>query len=216
MQVILASTSPRRRALLTLLGVPFDVCVPTCDERMVPGLSAVESVAYFAQAKTHSVSKDHPAAVVLGGDTLIEFEGAPLGKPADLEEARTMLRRLAGRRHEVHTAVTVSCPSLLLETTQLSTAHVAIKPYDPALHERYLATGDSLGKAGAYSIQGPGRELIERLDGDFTTVVGLPLRLTAKLLRQLGIELQADVERLYETTPYENWAEFTQRRPSPC
>jgi septum formation protein len=211
MRVILASTSPRRRALLALLGLPFDVVIPTCDECMIPGLGAVDSVCYFAQLKTHSVSKDHPDAVVLGSDTLIECEGTVLGKPADLDEARAMLRRLAGRRHQVHTAVTVSCLSLLLDTTQLSTAHIAMKPYDAALHEGYLATGDSLGKAGAYSIQGPGSELIERLEGDFTTVVGLPLRLTAKLLTQVGVELPVDVERLYDLKPYENWAKFAQQ-----
>ena len=208
MRVILASTSPRRRALLALLGVPFEIRTPTCDETFVPGRSVRELAGDFSLAKARSVSKEDPDAVVLGSDTLIELEGAALGKPSDLEEARRMLRRLAGRPHYVHTAVTLLRPSERFQITQLSTAQVSMRPYEESLHEQYLATGDSLGKAGAYSIQGPGRELIERLDGDFTAVVGLPLRATATLLTQAGIEIPIDVERLYERRPYENWRSF--------
>ena len=129
-----------------------------------------------------------------------------LGKPADLDEAREMLRLLAGRRHAVHTAVTIVSLSCRIDRTQLSTAHVWMKPYHAETHERYVATGDGLGKAGAYAVQGPGSVLIERLEGDFPTVVGLPLRLVAGLLAQAGVEVPVDVEQLYETKPYENWA----------
>ena len=208
MRIILASTSPRRQALLELLGVPFEVRNPTCDEKIVPGLTAQDSACYFAQAKAHSVCVTDPDAIVLGSDTLIELDGSALGKPADLEEARCMLHRLAGRRHQVHTAVTLSWLSRLIDTTQLSTAQIAMKPYNAVAHEQYLAMGDCLGKAGAYSIQGPGRQLIERLDGDFPTVVGLPLRLVAKLLTQVGVEIPVDIDQVYKTKPYDNWASF--------
>lgn len=211
MRVILASTSPRRRELLALLGIPFEVRDPACDEQPVPGLTAQELACYFAQAKAHSVSRDDPDAIVLGSDTLIEVDGSVMGKPSDLVHAREMLRTLAGRRHQVHTAVTLSWLSRLIETTQLSTALVTMKHYNADEHDRYLATGDSLGKAGAYSIQGPGSSLIERLDGDFPTVVGLPLCLVAKLLMQVGVELPVNVERLYETKPYGNWASLEGR-----
>lgn len=211
MRVILASTSPRRRALLALLGIPFEVRHPTSDERLVPGRTAQELASYFAQAKASSVAKDDPDAVVVGSDTLIELDGSVLGKPSNLSEARTMLRLLAGREHCVHTAVTVSYLSRLIETTRLSTAHVRLNPFDAVEHERYLATGDSLGKAGAYSIQGPGADLIQRFDGDFTTIVGLPLRLVATLLVQIGMTIPVDLAQLYEIKPIENWTRLSQR-----
>jgi len=209
MRVVLASTSPRRRELLALLGIPFDVASPLFEERFIPGQSAVELVAYFAKGKADSVARTNPEAIVLGSDTLIELDGEILGKPADLLEARATLRRMAGREHLVHTAVALSCLARSIETAQLSTAHVWMKPFDAARLEVYLASGDSLGKAGAYSIQGPGGELIERLDGDFTTVVGLPLQLTAGMLEQVGVKIPIDLEALYAAKPYGNWARFT-------
>ena len=208
MRVVLASTSPRRRELLALLGIPFEVQSPIFEECVVPGHAAEDLTASFARGKAHSVAKDDPEAIVLGSDTLIELDGEVLGKPRDLAEARTILRRLAGREHLVHTAVTIFCPARLKESTQVSTARVRMKPFNAEEHERYLATGDSLGKAGAYSIQGPGGELVERLDGDFTTVVGLPLRLVAGLLSQAGVTVPVDVDRLYATMPYGNWSRF--------
>ena len=211
MRVVLASTSPRRRELLALLGITFEVASPTFEERVIPGRAASDLVAYFSQGKALSVAKDNPDAIVLGSDTLIELEGKVLGKPADLSEARAMLRQMAGRGHLVHTAVTLSCLARRIETTLLSTSRVLMKRFDPEAHERYLATGDSLEKAGAYSIQGPGSGLIERLDGDFTTVVGLPLRLVAASLEHMGVNVPVSVTTLYVTKPYGNWARMTSR-----
>ncbi len=208
MRVVLASTSPRRRDLFALLGIPFEVRTPAFEERVVPGRTGDDLAAGFSQGKAASVAADDPEALVLGSDTLIELEGELLGKPVDLAEARAMLRRMAGRAHLVHTAVTVVCRARPFEATEVSTARVRMKPFDAGAHERYLATGDSLGKAGAYSIQGPGGDLIERLEGDFPTVVGLPLRLVAALLTQAGVTVPVDVERLYATMPYGNWSRF--------
>jgi nucleoside triphosphate pyrophosphatase len=211
MRVVLASSSPRRRELLTLLGITFEVVSPIFEERIIPGRTASDLVKYFSQGKAHSVAEDNPDTIVLGSDTLIELDGEVLGKPADLSEARAMLRQMAGREHLVHTAVTLACFARRIEATQLSTARVLMKRFDPEAHERYLATGDSLGKAGAYSIQGPGSELIESLDGDFTTVVGLPLQLVAALLEHAGVNVPVSVTALYATKPYGNWARFTSR-----
>lgn len=208
MRLVLASTSPRRRELLALLNLPFEVRAPLCEEVMAPMRSANDLVADFAKAKADSVAAQEPDALVLASDTLIECDEAPLGKPRDLSEARSMLRHLAGRVHLVKTAVTAVCRARHFETTELSTARVWMKPFDPAAHERYLATADSLGKAGAYSIQGPGAELIERLEGDFTTVVGFPLRVVAGLLIQGGITVPVDVESVYGKKPYGNWSRF--------
>ena len=208
MWVILASTSPRRRELLALLNVPFEVRPPACEELTDPHRRAGDLVAEFARAKADSVARQEPDALVIASDTLIEAGEVTLGKPRDLAEARNMLRHLAGRDHLVQTAVTVVCRIRRSETTEVSTARVWMKPFDVHAHERYLSTEDSLGKAGAYSIQGPGAELIERLEGDFTAVVGFPLRVVARLLVQEGIAVPVDVESVYLSKPYGNWTRF--------
>ena len=206
MRLILASTSPRRRELLSLLELPFDIRTPICEEVMFPHRSASDLVAEFARAKADSVAVQDPQALVLASDTLIECDGVALGKPHDLAEARSMLRHLAGRSHLVRTAVTALCLDRRFERTEISTAKVWMKPFDEYAHERYLATQDSLGKAGAYSIQGRGTDLIERLEGDFTAVVGFPLRVVARLLMEGGMTVPVDIESVYASKPYGNWS----------
>jgi septum formation protein len=208
MRIVLASTSPRRRELLSLLDIPFEIRTPAFEERLIPGCPANDLVAQFAQGKAHSVAEHNPEALVLASDTLIQVHGEVLGKPADLTEARTMLRQLSGREHHVHTAVALSCLARRTHITEVSTARVWMKPFNAEAHEQYLATGDSLGKAGAYSIQGPGSELVERLEGDFTTVVGFPLRLVATLLTESGVKVPVDTNALYVSRPYGNWLRF--------
>lgn len=208
MPLILASTSPRRNELLALLGIPFEARSPSFEERLVPDQPAIEQVQSFAQGKARSVARQEPAAIVLGSDTVIELDHDVLGKPADLVEARAMLRRLAGRDHQVCTAVALVCSARAIDVVALSTAVVRMKLFDERVHEHYLATGESLGKAGAYSIQGEGGDLIDSIDGDFPTVVGLPLRLVAQLLTQAGVSVPVDLDELYATKPYANWARF--------
>jgi septum formation protein len=209
MPLILASTSPRRRELLALLGIPFDVKVPSFEERLEVDRPAIEQVQSFAQGKARSVARQEPEAIVLGSDTVIELNHHVLGKPADLAEARAMLRRLAGCDHYVRTAVALVCSARAIDVVALSTAIVRMKPFDERVHERYLATGESLGKAGAYSIQGEGGDLIDSIDGDFPTVVGLPLRLVAQLLTQADVSVPVDLDELYAIKPYANWARFS-------
>jgi septum formation protein len=208
MPLILASTSPRRRELLALLGIPFDVKSPSFEERLVPDHPAIEQVRSFAQGKAQSGARQEPEAIVLGCDTVINLDHDVLGKPADLPEARAMLRRLAGRDHHVCTAVSLVCSARAIDVVALSTSVVRMKPFDERVHEAYLATGESLGKAGAYSIQGEGGDLIDSIDGDFPTVVGLPLRLVAQLVTQAGVRVPVDLDELYVTKPYANWARF--------
>ena len=209
MQLILASTSPRRRELLALLNIPFEVRNPVFDEELKPDVSAIEQVKSFAVGKARSIATQEPEAVVLGSDTVIELEHQVLGKPVDVTEAQAMLRLLAGRSHHVHTAVALVSVRRDIEFVELSTATVRMKRYDEQAHERYLATGDSLGKAGGYSIQGEGGELIASIEGDFPTVVGLPLRVVATLLRQAGLVIPVDTEVLYATKSYPNWVRFS-------
>ncbi|MBI3808646.1 MAG: septum formation protein Maf [Nitrospirae bacterium] len=209
MPLILASTSPRRRELLALLGIPFDVESPPFEERLEVDSPVIEQVQSFAQGKAQSVARQEPDAIVLGSDTVIELNHQVLGKPADLAEAREMLRSLAGLDHHVHTAVALVCSARAIDIVALSTAVVRMKPFDELMHERYLATRESLGKAGAYSIQGEGGDLVDSIDGDFPTVVGLPLRLVAQLLTQVGVRVPVDLDELYLAKPYANWARFS-------
>jgi septum formation protein len=209
MPVILASTSPRRHELLALLGIPFNVKNPSFDERLEADRPAIEQVRSFAQGKAQSIARQESDAIVLGSDTVIELDNDVIGKPVDLTDARAMLRRLAGRRHRVHTAVALVCSARAIDTVALSTTVVRMKPFDELAHERYLAVEESLGKAGAYSIQGEGGNLVDSIDGDFPTVVGLPLRLVALLLRQVGVKVPIDLDEIYAIKPYANWVRFS-------
>jgi septum formation protein len=145
---------------------------------------------------------------VLGSDTVIELDGRLLGKPLDLGEARSMLTRLAGRPHRVHTAVALCSQVRGIEYVDVATSTVQMKAHVDEAIERYLATQESIGKAGAYSIQGMGGDLVERIDGDYTTVVGLPVKMVARLLQSAGYPVPQDVETLYQLKPYPNWSRF--------
>lgn len=208
MRLVLASTSPRRVELLALLGVAFDVCAPSFLEQPVEGRSPIEQVADFALQKARSVACGRQDDVVLGSDTVIESDGRLLGKPIDLDDARRMLVGLAGRSHFVHTAVALCHPARSVEAVEAATVRVRMKADVGGAIERYLETGESLGKAGAYSIQGQGGDLIDSIDGDYTAVVGLPLRVVAVLLRSVGYPVSQDVEDLYRRKPYPNWIRF--------
>lgn len=208
MQLILASTSPRRCELLALLGIPFEIIAPDFEEVPQPGWRPRQQVEYFAREKARSIAIARPTVLVLGSDTVIELDGQMLGKPVDLADARAMLTRLAGRPHYVHTAVALCRQIPHYEAVAIETATVQMKAYDEAAIERYLATQEPMGKAGAYSIQGMGGELIQTISGDFLGIVGLPLRTVAILLAGAGETVSVDVDALYQDKPYPNWARF--------
>lgn len=208
MQLVLASSSPRRRELLALLGLSFEICPSEFHEHPMVGPSPVEQIRHFAREKARSVSVVRPRSFVLGSDTVIELEGRLLGKPMDLEDARAMLARLAGRSHHVHTAVALCARERNIESVEIATTEVRMKADLEQAYERYLASEESLGKAGAYAIQGLGGDLVERIAGDYTTVVGLPLRLVAHLLRSADYPILVDIEDLYRRKPYANWNRF--------
>ena len=208
MRLILASTSPRRHELLTLLGVPFDVVAPPFIEQVQPQLSAEEQAVEFAAGKARSCQSSCPDALILGSDTLINLGAEVLGKPVDVADAEVMLRRLAGQMHRIVTAVALAGPEPDRCDVQLAEVQVTMKPLNEVSLAAYLRTGDSLGKAGAYSIQGGGAAFIERIEGDYTAAVGLPLRLVAEMLRQRGLSCPVDTEQLYARRPYPNWDRF--------
>lgn len=215
-RLLLASTSPRRRELLALLQVPFESLAPPFEETVRDGLPAIEQARAFAEGKARSVAAQHPDAWVIGSDTLIERDAQVLGKPDTMDDARTMLQSLRGRPHRIHTAVTLCCATQGWETSQVSTVDVWMRAWTEAELDAYLATGESLGKAGAYAIQGGGAALIERIEGDYTAAVGLPLQATGALLRAGGWALPVEVETLYRERPYANWARFGGAQQQPA
>jgi len=208
MQLVLASSSPRRQELLALLGLSFEIYSSEFQEYPAAGLSPIEQVRRFALGKARSVALEKPRALVLGSDTVIDLDSQLLGKPVDLADARAILARLAGRSHRVHTAVALCDCERNIESVEIASAEVRMKADDGQIYERYLATEESLGKAGAYAIQGFGGDLVERIDGDYTTVVGFPLKLVAHLLRLAGYPLPMNVDDLYSRKPYANWNRF--------
>jgi septum formation protein len=209
MRLILASTSPRRRELLDLLGLAFDVAAPSFVEQVRPDIAAEEQAKQFAVSKAVSCAEALPDDVVLGSDTLISLGSEVLGKPADREDAAAMLRRMSGRTHLIYTAVSLVCPAAGVSDVELEIVRVTMKPFGDSELVAYIRTGESLGKAGAYSIQGLGGSLIEKIEGDYTAAVGLPLRLVAAMLRRRGIRCPVDVEDLYRKHPYPNWSNFS-------
>jgi len=206
--LILASTSPRRKELLTLLGLSFEIIPPTISEEAKNGESPVAHVRRLAREKASSVAHCYPESLVIGSDTVIELDGHILGKPAHILEAQDMLLRLRGRCHLVHTGLALVAQNKQIENTLVETVKVWIKDFPDADLQAYLKTRDSLGKAGSYSIQGAGAHLIEKIEGDYPAVVGLPLWKTGKLLEKAGIDLPVKVEDLYWTKPYANWKDF--------
>ena len=208
MNVILASTSPRRKELLRLLNISFTIVSPEYEEIFSDSFPPYNQVLSFAKGKAESVATQYPQDLVLGSDTIIEIKGKVLGKPQNLEEAETMLHALRGQNHQVHTALALFQTTLGVLETLVETAQVWIKPFSKSELRAYLDTQESLGKAGAYSIQGEGAKLIEKIEGDYPTIVGLPLWRTAKLLEKQGVKLGRSVEEIYKFKPYGNWKDF--------
>jgi septum formation protein len=171
-RLLLASTSPQRRALLEQLRIPFDVVAPAYEEE--PGGDPVA----HAAGKARSV--DGAGRAVLGVDTVVVCDGAVIGKPADAAEAERMLGLLQGRTHEVVSGLCLRADNW--EELHAETTRVTFRALAPSERSRYLASGEWEGRAGAYAIQGLGASLVARVDGDYPNVVGLPVALLVRLL----------------------------------
>ena len=184
---ILASRSPRRRQLLSDAGYEFEVLSPPLDEVAHGWLTIRELTIWNAARKAARVSEMLPDAVVLAADTLVAIDGAVLGKPVDFEDAIRILRRLSGRAHEVWTAVRVSHAASGRSQSFHEMSRVHFRELDDRAIRNYLAKIDPLDKAGAYAAQGYGTEIIERIEGSYSNVVGLPMEKTTRTLRAVGI-----------------------------
>lgn len=182
-RLVLASSSPRRQELLSRIGFDFEVAVPEVNEQVRPGEEPLDYVARVAGEKCLAVARRRTDAVVLAADTTVMLGGESLGKPADSGEARAMLESLSGGTHEVATAICMSLPGGALRHG-LDVARVTFAELGGDELDWYLRGGEWEGKAGAYAIQGCAAVFVERLEGDPTTVVGLPLRLTRDFLAE--------------------------------
>jgi septum formation protein len=186
-RLILASASPRRRDLLRTMGFPFRVVPSGIEEAPRPGEPPVRFVARAAREKGEDVARRHPSVHVLSADTVVVADGTILGKPRDRREAGTMLARLAGREHLVHTAVCLLRGSDGYADRARETTRVRFRPLTGEEITGYLRTGEADDKAGAYAAQGAGALLIRSIAGSFTNVVGLPLTAVFALLTRAGV-----------------------------
>jgi septum formation protein len=183
-RVILASASPRRRDLLTLIGIEHDVWPANIDESYLPGESAREHAERLARGKASAVEPE--GAVVIGSDTIVVVDADILGKPRDRQHATEMLRRLSGRTHTVMTGVAASWNGRLV--SGLEEVDVTFRSLSDHEIARYIDTGEPMDKAGAYGIQGFGATIVDRVDGDYFAVMGLALNRLVGLLRDLGLD----------------------------
>ncbi|EXX85131.1 septum formation protein Maf [Paenibacillus darwinianus] len=198
-RLIMASSSPRRRELIQSLGlrIPVTIMASDADESTPADWTPQQIVEALALRKARAVKamladveRNHQApAVVVGADTIVVLDGEMMGKPLDVREAAGMLRRLQGRTHEVYTGVALVSTMDGREAIAHRMTQVHMKPLDLRLIERYVASGEPSDKAGSYAIQGLGATLIDRIEGDYFNVVGLPLSLLSELLGEFGIDV---------------------------
>jgi septum formation protein len=183
-RIILASQSPRRRELLAQIGLAHEVRPADIDESVHPGEEPVPHCERLARDKAHTLALLHPDAVVIGSDTIVVIDGAILGKPRDAADAVTMLERLSGREHTVYTAVAVAQGGRTLSAVEA--VRVQFRTLSREQIDAYVNTGEPMDKAGAYGIQGFGATIVQRIDGDYFAVMGLPLGKLVELLVRLG------------------------------
>jgi len=194
-KIILASASPRRKELLELIGIPFSVVPSTAEEVIKEGLTPAEIVESLSLMKAQSVSDNLQDGLVIGSDTIVVLDGEILGKPLNEDDAFKTLQKLQGRAHYVFSGVAV----IEAETGRKKVSHQVTKVYMCELTDEeiadYIATKEPMDKAGSYGIQGLGAINIEKIEGDFFNVVGLPLALLKTLLNYFDIKIMRDYAR---------------------
>jgi nucleoside triphosphate pyrophosphatase len=185
-KLVLASTSPRRAEILRAVGWPFETLAPDVDETRARDEDAVAYVSRLAQAKAKAAASRLEAGLVLGADTVVVIDGEILGQPRDAEDARRMLRLLSGKWHEVLTGVAlVRVGKEAQGVVDHELTRVRFSRMSDAEIDWYIATGEAMGKAGAYAVQGRAALFIEEIQGEYFNVVGLPVRLLYQLAREL-------------------------------
>lgn len=186
-KIILASVSPRRRKLLESLNIPFTV-VPSSIEEKLNSKESPETLAKkLALAKARDVAKRHRDAIIIGADTIVVLGDYSLGKPKDKEDAKKILRLLSGKKHLVITGLAIIDQRLGKTFSKSVVSKVWFKRLTDEQIDAYIQTGESFDKAGGYGIQGEGSLLIEKIEGDYANIVGLPLEVLKKELKKLGV-----------------------------
>ena len=188
-RLILGSGSPRRRELMRLLEVPFQVHKPAVDERLLPEEVPADVPQRISRLKAESVARETRAGIVVAADTIVVHKGVILGKPRDAGHATAMLRRLRGERHLVLSGVTVMDAATGKQITELCESKVWLRPMDDSEIQDYVATGDPLDKAAAYAIQNTQFAPVARVVGCPANVMGLPICHVVRNLRRLGVKL---------------------------
>ena len=197
MKLILASASPRRKELLTHAGIPFEVQAAEVDEHC--GCPAAEAVRILSSRKARAVHARFPGRFILAADTLVELDGQVLGKPSDPEDAAGMLRRLSGRTHQVYTGVTVISPAGDV-FTDCDRSDVTFGDVTGPEIAAYVQSGEPMDKAGAYALQGRASLWVSRMEGSYSSVIGLPLFLVRALLLKAGYPLVDESEDSLQIT----------------
>lgn len=187
MNIILASESPRRRELLTLIGLPFTVITSHVEECPPDHVTPDQYVMALAAQKARAVFSAHPDDCVIGADTVVYLDGDILGKPHTPENAKKFLTRMQGRTHTVYTGLAVLSPGRT--DVRCCTTDVTFAPMSEAEIDWYVSTGEPLDKAGAYGVQGPAGVFVSRIDGNYFNVIGMPLPLLYQMLRDAGIPM---------------------------
>ena len=184
-RIILASSSPRRTELLRLIRIDHEVTPAHIDETQHADEAPRAYAERLAREKAQAIAREHPDAVVVGADTIVVVDGHVLGKPEDATDAAAMLRHLSGSVNLVDTAVAVARNGAVKSAVE--EVEVTFRTLSDAEIERYIATGEPMDKAGAYGIQGYGATIVQRVNGDYFAVMGLPLGLLVRLLREVGV-----------------------------
>jgi len=192
-RVVLASASPRRRELLSLILTDFDIIPSEYDESLTPAeLGSADHVLYSSRMKALDIVEGHGERIVISADTVVTIDDLILGKPTDTDDAERMLRMLSGRTHQVMTGITVMCDGN--EESAVESTGVTFRELGDGLIRRYVMTGEPMDKAGAYAIQGRGCVLVSGIQGCYFNVVGLPLFRLSRILESFGISPIADFE----------------------
>ena len=187
LKIVLASRSPRRKDILEKLNWSFVIDPPGIDESPLKDESPINYVQRIAAAKADLVAQRHDhQCIVIAADTTVELNGEIFGQPRDLDEARLMIQKLSSKTHKVHTAISVRYNQEIANSVY--TASVTMREVSSELLEWYIGTGESIGKAGAYAVQGHGAALVADLSGETDTVIGLPVGLLLGMLGNLGID----------------------------
>ena len=185
LKVILASSSPRRRELLNLIGIAHDVRPADVDETLLPGELPVPHAERLARAKALKLGEREPSSLVIGADTIVVVDGTVLGKPRDEADAHTMLRTLSGRTHTVVTAVAAALGGRMFSSVE--EVQVTFRDLTDSEISEYIATGEPMDKAGSYGIQGYGATIVRKVDGDYFAVMGLALVRLVTVMEQLDV-----------------------------